>query len=299
MQPDPTREEIERLTEPRTYTHNGSTHPISYPHLSDVAMANLVQMPMRDDWMHEAVVVGARDRILHLSERLASEPDRIAAARAEGIGEGREGVLREIREAGVRLSEASMDEAATAVAARVAPMLASARAAGFREGVEAAAVWMDHKAASCEALGAKVLAGDYLHIAALLRSLIPSPAPVETSAPVADELAERLRSTTEEMANRASVPMDLWGRHSNACLDAVARIAALEAEITALRERETKLVEHLRPFTDDFNVFTDQASDTDRVYVTDEDIEETADSGFTVGDIRRARALVYPGEDIY
>ena len=41
------------------------------------------------------------------------------------------------------------------------------------------------------------------------------------------ELADILRETTEAMACSASVDMDLWNRHSNACLKA---IAALEAE---------------------------------------------------------------------
>ena len=64
----PRPEEI-TMDETRTYTHNGSTHPISYPHLSDVAMAGYVRTLMGHDLDHEAVVVGARDRILHLSQR--------------------------------------------------------------------------------------------------------------------------------------------------------------------------------------------------------------------------------------
>lgn len=34
------------------------------------------------------------------------------------------------------------------------------------------------------------------------------------------DIIETLRVTTKEMANAASVPMALWDRHSNACLDA-------------------------------------------------------------------------------
>jgi len=40
------------------------------------------------------------------------------------------------------------------------------------------------------------------------------------------DLASRLRATTEEMASQVSVDMGLWDRHSNACLAAVAALAA-------------------------------------------------------------------------
>jgi len=45
------------------------------------------------------------------------------------------------------------------------------------------------------------------------------------------EIAKRLRETTQEMANFASVNMELWDRHSNACLSACAAIAFNAAEI--------------------------------------------------------------------
>lgn len=40
-----------------------------------------------------------------------------------------------------------------------------------------------------------------------------------------------LRQTTKEMANRASVPMDVWDKHSNAALQAADRIEALEVAL--------------------------------------------------------------------
>lgn len=56
----------------RTYTHNGHTFPISYGHLPDEVMAGRVRMLMRDELMHEAIVVGARDRILCLAAEKAA-----------------------------------------------------------------------------------------------------------------------------------------------------------------------------------------------------------------------------------
>lgn len=40
-------------------------------------------------------------------------------------------------------------------------------------------------------------------------------------------LANRLRDTTKQMANRCSVDMILWGQHSNACLEAADEIERL------------------------------------------------------------------------
>lgn len=51
-----------------------------------------------------------------------------------------------------------------------------------------------------------------------------------------DNLAERLRSTTQLMANVASVPMGVWDRHSNTCLEAVARVERLEAALREISE---------------------------------------------------------------
>lgn len=62
-----------------------------------------------------------------------------------------------------------------------------------------------------------------------------------SSAPAQGEvrdLAEGLRSTTEEMANRASVPMELWNRHSNNCLAAVAALSTPAHASEAVREVE-------------------------------------------------------------
>jgi hypothetical protein len=48
--------------------------------------------------------------------------------------------------------------------------------------------------------------------------------------PIVGDIVERLRKTTEEMALSASVEMDLWDRHSNACLEAADHIVALETQ---------------------------------------------------------------------
>ena len=54
-------------------------------------------------------------------------------------------------------------------------------------------------------------------------------------------IAEKLRSTTEEMALRASVGMGLWDRHSNSCLDAAEEIDRLNAENARLREERPQI----------------------------------------------------------
>ena len=48
------------------------------------------------------------------------------------------------------------------------------------------------------------------------------------------DIVERLRRTLEEMANRCSVPMDVWDRHANAVLMSAAEIARLRAEVERL-----------------------------------------------------------------
>jgi hypothetical protein len=55
------------------------------------------------------------------------------------------------------------------------------------------------------------------------------------------ELIERLRATTEAMANLCSVDMILWDRHSNACLQAADRLSALSAERDAVIEECAKV----------------------------------------------------------
>jgi len=75
----------------------------------------------------------------------------------------------------------------------------------------------------------------------------PTPSPKDL-----EGLAERLRSTTEEMANCCSVDQTLWNVHSNACLEAVAALLssskaegemreALEKAVAALEEAEAIL----------------------------------------------------------
>lgn len=60
----------------RTYTHNGSTHPISFPQLTDEQMAHKVRMLYRSDIDHECVCLGARDRI----KCLMAEKNKLLAA---------------------------------------------------------------------------------------------------------------------------------------------------------------------------------------------------------------------------
>jgi hypothetical protein len=61
-----------------------------FAELSDLEMASKVRMLMRGDLVHEAVCVGARDRIMYLSQQLAialakvEELEKVVANRAKG-----------------------------------------------------------------------------------------------------------------------------------------------------------------------------------------------------------------------
>lgn len=59
------------------------------------------------------------------------------------------------------------------------------------------------------------------------------------------ELPAKIECTTEAMASLASVPMDLWCEHSNACLEAATAIRALVAENERLREALKETVKQL------------------------------------------------------
>lgn len=50
-----------------------------------------------------------------------------------------------------------------------------------------------------------------------------------------DNLPQRLRDTTEKMANACSVDMGLWVVHSNTVLDAALKIEALERELEGFK----------------------------------------------------------------
>ena len=63
----------------RTFEHNGHVREIAYPELSDVEMAGKVRMLTTSDWRdHEAVVCGARDRILALVKEKKSLEDQVS-----------------------------------------------------------------------------------------------------------------------------------------------------------------------------------------------------------------------------
>ena len=49
-------------------------------------------------------------------------------------------------------------------------------------------------------------------------------------------IEERLRRTTERMANEASVDMALWNEHSNAALEAIATIVTLRQQLAAAQD---------------------------------------------------------------
>jgi hypothetical protein len=49
------------------------------------------------------------------------------------------------------------------------------------------------------------------------------------------DIVERVRTTTEEMANFCSAPMGLWNRHSNACLDCASEVERLRTALRAVR----------------------------------------------------------------
>lgn len=50
------------------------------------------------------------------------------------------------------------------------------------------------------------------------------------------DLPERLRSTTEQMANRCSVSSHLWDIHSNAVLEAADEIERLRSALRRVRD---------------------------------------------------------------
>lgn len=89
------------------------------------------------------------------------------------------------------------------------------------------------------------------------------------------DIVERLRGTTEEMANFASVEFELWNRHSNAALEAA-------AEITALRERVEKLEAALRPFAEEAARYEPPEGDDEQLL--------WGEFKLTIGSLRRARA---------
>lgn len=83
-----------RLVDGRTYDWNGHVGlPIDYPQLTDRQMASKVRMLMRTDLEHEAVICGARDRIM----ALVKEKDAL---------EARAVPLNTLRSAEMALSEA-------------------------------------------------------------------------------------------------------------------------------------------------------------------------------------------------
>ncbi len=64
----------------------------------------------------------------------------------------------------------------------------------------------------------------------------------------AEALSDRLRRTTEEMANVCRVNMRLWGEHSNACLEAA---AILDAAPEIIESALALIRLHVQPDSDD------------------------------------------------
>lgn len=71
---------------PKRFKHNGHDRDAAYPWLSDEEIAGMVRMLMRYDLNHEGVCCAARDRILHLSQRLSwLESVEVYAKTLEGV----------------------------------------------------------------------------------------------------------------------------------------------------------------------------------------------------------------------
>ena len=84
-------------------------------------------------------------------------------------------------------------------------------------------------------------------------------------------IVKRLLETTEQMANHASVDMQLWDKHSNACLDSAKLIEAL-----------AKALEPFAKKADDYNPLC-----TDKMQVT-----FGGSTNFTLAEYRAARAAL-------
>ena len=195
--------------------------------------------------------------------------------------------------------------------------LASARQEGYREGVEAAARWHADQAAAIDEHIAKRGQVEFVsglgRVACFHRQFATdmlaalSPAPAEPSdeewlrgliawcrpGVVRDALDRYLAEGTavpdmtpivQSAEPSAPVAPDWPTRCAALEADGIAarkRVAALEAENAKLRERNEKLVEGLRPFAED---------DVWHASIPDE--FRALNPRYTVGDLRRARALL-------
>ncbi len=56
------------------------------------------------------------------------------------------------------------------------------------------------------------------------------------------KLSLELLSTTQQMANAVSVDMQIWDRHSNACIQAAKRLSDVEAIIDSLQRENDRYV---------------------------------------------------------
>lgn len=202
-------------------------------------------------------------RVLDIAEHARDEPARIEAARREGAIEMREDAIRAARSA-------------------VLP-------AGYRWGKDA----MENFA-----VGKRCAADE---IACLPLPDAPAPAssdeaPAEPSAPVAPEpvikaieraldecsawIARPSPDVTRQVAIAAGIAWQANMNHeANRVPDLEDRIAALEAEERALREG-------LRPFSDAVDDLDEGDADAAHIW------EAPVAMGLTVGDLRRARALL-------
>lgn len=166
--------------------------------------------------------------------------------------------------------------------------IAAARQEGYREGVADAkqaagfAAWR-HEGDDAHSRGMD--AGARHQVAECVKAIVAlSPLPAEPSAPVAE-------------GDRVAALREAGGIHRYRDKQ---RIAALEAENAKLRERNSGLEEGLRPFAVECAEWVDQIH-----LLPNETVPEikapsddaVAAARFTLGDLRRARALLQGGPD--
>ena len=164
--------------------------------------------------------------------------------------------------------------------------IAAARQEGYREGVADAkqaagfAAWR-HEGDDAHSQGMD--AGARHQVAECVKAIVAlSPLPAEPSAPVAPDWPTRCAALEADG------------------IAARKRVAALEAENAALKARNAKLVDGLRPFAVECNEWVEQVHllpDATVPEIKAPSDDAVAAARFTLGDLRRARALLQGGPD--